>query len=110
VQLLMEDYAHFALDPTLLCPRLDSLREVRGHEVVGQWQEAIQQGRLDEAVTRLLCEHYDPIYLRSMGRNFAHFAAAPQLIISSGSHADMARVAEQVLSLFQIKPPKAPPP
>jgi tRNA 2-selenouridine synthase len=109
VQLLMEDYAHFTRDPALLCQRLDSLREVRGHEVVGQWQEAIQQGRLDEAVTRLLCEHYDPIYLRSMGRNFAHFDAAPQLTISSGSHADMARVAAQVLSLFQIKLPEAPP-
>jgi hypothetical protein len=45
-----------------------------------------------------------------MGRNFAHFDAAPQLMIGSGSHADMARAAEQVLSLFQIKTPEAPPP
>jgi tRNA 2-selenouridine synthase len=109
VRLLMEDYAHFARDPTLLCQRLDSLREVRGHAVVGQWQEAIRQGRLDEAVTQLLCEHYDPIYLRSMGRNFAHFDTAPRLIIDSGAHADMARAASQVLSLSQIKPLEALP-
>jgi tRNA 2-selenouridine synthase len=109
VQLLMEDYAHFAQDPALLCQRLDSLREVRGHDVIEQWQSAIRQGRLDEAVTRLLCEHYDPIYLRSMERNFAHFDGAPQLSIPSGSLADLAKAATQVMHLFQIKEPAARP-
>ena len=109
VQLLMEDYAHFAQDPALLCQRLDNLREVRGHDVIEQWQGAIRQGHLDEAVTRLLCEHYDPIYLRSMERNFAHFDVAPQLSIPSGSPADLAEAATQVLHLFQIKEPAARP-
>jgi tRNA 2-selenouridine synthase len=42
VQLLMQDYAHFVRDPALLSARLDSLREVRGHELVGQWQLSIK--------------------------------------------------------------------
>lgn len=108
VQLLMEDYAHFVLDPAQLCGRLDSLREVRGNAAVEEWQNAIQAGRLEEAVTRLLCEHYDPIYLRSMGRNFAHFEAAPQLTIPSGSATDMAAAATEAQRLFQIKPGAAP--
>ena len=105
VQLLMEDYAHFVREPALLSQRLDSLREVRGHEVVGQWQQALLQGRLEDTVTRLLSEHYDPIYLKSMGRNFVQFDAAPRLTIRSGAAADLADAAVQAIGLFQIKPP-----
>jgi tRNA 2-selenouridine synthase len=108
VQLLMQDYAHFVRDPALLSARLDSLREVRGHELVGQWQQALQQGRLENTVTSLLSEHYDPIYLKSMGRNFARFDAAPSLMVRSGEAADLASAAVQAMDLFQIKPLAAP--
>jgi tRNA 2-selenouridine synthase len=108
VQLLMQDYAHFVRDPALLSARLDSLREVRGHELVGQWQQALQQGRLENTVTSLLSEHYDPIYLKSMGRNFARFDIAPGLMVRSGEAADLASAAVQAMDLFQIKPLAAP--
>jgi tRNA 2-selenouridine synthase len=108
VHLLMQDYAHFVRDPALLSARLDSLREVRGHELVGQWQQALQQGRLENTVTSLLSEHYDPIYLKSMGRNFARFDAAPSLMVRSGEAADLASAAVQAMDLFQIKPLAAP--
>lgn len=108
VQLLMQDYAHFVRDPALLSARLNNLREVRGQELVGQWQQALQQGRLEDTVTRLLREHYDPIYLKSMGRNFARFGAAPSLTVRSGDAADLAAAAAQAMDLFQIKPLAAP--
>lgn len=108
VSLLMEDYAHFARDPALLCERLDSLREVRGHTVVAGWQTAARTGRLKEAVTSLLCEHYDPIYLRSMGRNFAHFDVAPTILIASGGDQDLQAAATEALRLSQIKGPAPP--
>jgi len=107
VQLLMQDYAHFVQDPLLLCQRLDSLRQVRGHAVVEQWQTAIRQGRLDEAVAQLLREHYDPIYQRSMERNFAQFDAAPRLSVRSGAAADLSAAAMQALDLYPIKPSAA---
>jgi len=103
VQLLMEDYAHFTQDPSQLCERLDSLREVRGHAVVEQWQACVRAGQLEEAVSQLLGEHYDPIYLRSMGRNYADFDNAPTLHIASGSAADMAAAAAEAVRLSQIK-------
>ena len=103
VQLLMEDYAHFIQDPSQLCERLDSLREVRGHAVVEQWQASVRAGQLEEAVSQLLGEHYDPIYLRSMGRNYADFDNAPTLHIASGSAADRAAAAAMSVRLSQIK-------
>ena len=103
VQLLMEDYAHFTRDPSQLCERLDSLREVRGHAVVEEWQAAVRAGRLQDAVSRLLAEHYDPIYLRSMGRNYAAFDQAPTLHIASGAEPDMAAAAAEAVRLSQIK-------
>ena len=103
VQLLMEDYAHFTREPAQLCERLDSLREVRGHAVVDEWQAAVRAGRLEDAVSRLLAEHYDPIYLRSMGRNYADFDHAPTLHIASGAQADMAAAAAEAVGLSQIK-------
>ncbi|MFM8769362.1 MAG: tRNA 2-selenouridine(34) synthase MnmH, partial [Rubrivivax sp.] len=103
VALLMEDYAHFTRDPSQLCERLDSLREVRGHAVVEEWQAAVRAGRLQDAVSRLLAEHYDPIYLRSMGRNYVDFDHAPTLHIASGAEADMAAAAAKAVRLSQIK-------
>lgn len=104
VQLLMQDYAHFVQEPAQLLQRLDSLREVRGHEVVQAWQALVRAGQLEAAVTQLLSEHYDPIYLRSMGRNFKHLDDAPEVPIGSGGDADMAEAAARVLHLSQVKP------
>ena len=103
VSLLMEDYAHFARDPVLLCERLESLREVRGHALVQAWQAAARSGKLDEAVASLLSEHYDPIYLRSMGRNFTHFEQAPAVQIASGGLEDLQAAAAETVRLFQVK-------
>lgn len=103
VQLLMEDYVHFTRDPAQLCERLDSLREVRGHAVVEAWQAAVRAGQLADTVSRLLGEHYDPIYLRSMARNYADFDSAPTLHLASGAAADMAAAASEAIRLSQIK-------
>lgn len=94
VELLMEDYPHYVDDPDALSIRLDSLREVCGHERVQQWQAQLHRGDLRGVVTRLLEEHYDPIYLRSMSRNFSGFARAGVLDLTtpaSTSQADTAR-------------------
>jgi tRNA 2-selenouridine synthase len=81
VEGLMDDYPHFVREPSRLAERLDGLREVRGHAVVDAWQARLAQGAVREVVGELLQDHYDPIYLRSMSRNFVHFAAAPELAL-----------------------------
>jgi tRNA 2-selenouridine synthase len=99
VALLLEDYAHYARDPALLARQLDTLREARGHALVEGWQAGLAGGRVREVVQALLAEHYDPIYLRSMSRNYGGFDAAPTLALADGSVASMQRAAAQALAL-----------
>ena len=95
VALLLEDYAHYARDPALLARQLDTLREARGHALVEGWQAGLAAGRVREVVQALLAEHYDPIYLRSMSRNYSGFDTAPTLALTDGSAAAMQRAAAQ---------------
>ena len=109
VRLLREDYAHFVADTAALCARLDTLREARGHEVVNGWLALAHAGRIDELVAALLESHYDPVYLRSMARNYAGFAQAHEVVVEDGSPAALAHAAAAVVELSCIKP-EAPAP
>ena len=75
VALLIEDYPFFVLDTAAFCERLDALRALRGNDVVAGWQDAARAGAVVPVVRGLLTDHYDPIYLQSMRRNFAGVAA-----------------------------------
>jgi tRNA 2-selenouridine synthase len=96
VRLLMEDYDFFVKDVPAFCDRLDALRALRGHAVVSRWQEAARAGRLENVVRDLLVEHYDPVYLQSMQRNFAGFAVAPVLAPADRTPATWAEVAREL--------------
>ena len=106
VDFLMKDYAHFVEDTAMFCTRLDALRDLRGHHIVNDWQARARDGRTPEVVRELLEMHYDPIYLRSMQRNFAQIAT-PQLVLSwEGSEASLQAAADQLLVLpAVINPP-----
>jgi tRNA 2-selenouridine synthase len=105
VDLLLEDYAHFAAEPALLAQRLDTLREVRGHAVIDAWQATLAAGGVREVVQALLHEHYDPVYMRSMGRNFADFGRAAALELPDGSAASMRVAAAQAQQLAGAQAP-----
>jgi tRNA 2-selenouridine synthase len=81
VRLLMEDYEHFALNPTILNTQLDCLLNLHGHEKIGRWHDMANTGRMPELVEELLVDHYDPAYLRSIDRNFAQYAQADTLAL-----------------------------
>lgn len=99
VALLTEDYAHLAQNPAHLCERLSTLKEVRGAAVVQNWCDLAQAGRIDELVESLLTVHYDPIYLRSMSKNFAAFDQAPPVDLPSGNDADLGKAAQRLMVL-----------
>ncbi|MDP1650671.1 MAG: tRNA 2-selenouridine(34) synthase MnmH [Rubrivivax sp.] len=93
VDFLLDDYAHFVQDVESFCQRLAALREVRGAAVVERWQAEARGGRLAAVVEELLSLHYDPIYERSMQRNFAGFAAAPTLDLPDAAPATLSAAA-----------------
>ena len=97
VGLLIEDYDFFIRDTETFCARLDALRELRGKEVVQAWQAAARAGRNEEVVRELLAKHYDPIYLQSIERNFAGYAA-PQMVLEwDGSEAGLELAATRLI-------------
>jgi tRNA 2-selenouridine synthase len=102
VALLLEDYAHFVDDIESFCGRLAALRELRGAAVVERWQTAARAGDVATVVRELLTEHYDPVYLRSMQRNFPGFTAAQSLALPDGSPAVLAAAARELVAAATI--------
>ena len=108
VAFLLEDYAHFVDDVESFCQRLDALREVCGAELVSRWQAQAREGRLADAVLELLTQHYDPIYTRSMQRNFAQFSTAPILDVADGQAATLGAAALELFNTIACVPVLAP--
>jgi tRNA 2-selenouridine synthase len=102
VHFLMNDYAHFVNDPGAFCERLQALREVRGAAVVEQWQAQVQGGHVAQVVHELLVQHYDPVYTRSMHRNFSQLAQAVPALLPDATPGALKGAAQQLL---QHEPP-----
>jgi tRNA 2-selenouridine synthase len=96
VRLLLEDYAHFVQDVDSFCRRLDALRELRGNTTIDHWQDLARQGRLDTVVQELLEQHYDPVYEKSMARNFSGWAAGLPLTLQAADAASLADAARHL--------------
>jgi len=97
VALLMEDYDFFVKDSVYFCQRLDVLAEFRGKAVVQGWKEQVASGHVESVVHDLLTQHYDPVYLQSMQRNFRQYPQARPIAPSDRSVEAMSRLAQQVL-------------
>jgi tRNA 2-selenouridine synthase len=97
VGLLMEDYDFFVKDAALFCSRLDVLTELRGKVVVNAWKEQVMAGQVRGVVHELLTQHYDPVYLQSMQRNFVQYGLARSISPNDRSLQAMQQLAKQVL-------------
>ncbi len=102
VALLMEDYAYFVRNTDAFCARLDALTEIRGKQVVQGWKTSVQSGAIESVVQELLIQHYDPVYLQSMQRNFKRYALARTLSPEDRSSSAMDALAVALVS--QVAP------
>ena len=93
VRLLRDEYLHFEGDPAALHAQLDCLLALHGHDRIGAWKALADAGRWDELVERLLVEHYDPAYLRSIERNFSRLRDAEVVRAARADDADFAALA-----------------
>ncbi|MCY7316305.1 MAG: tRNA 2-selenouridine(34) synthase MnmH [Rubrivivax sp.] len=89
VDFLLRDYAHFVDEPEAFCQRLDALRELRGAATVEHWQQQVRSGQVRQVVEDLLTSHYDPVYVKSMQRNFSGFAQAAVLPLVAATPASL---------------------
>ena len=79
---LLDEYDHFRADVPGLSALLDCLVPLHGAARVAGWKALAAAGRWPELVERLLVEHYDPSYDRSMRRNFGRLADAQRVRLS----------------------------
>jgi tRNA 2-selenouridine synthase len=97
VQLLLEEYGFFAQDTERFCELLDALVELQGKERVKQWQAMARAGSWADVFAALMHEHYDPLYERSMQRNFAGLANPLPVTLADGADATLSAAARQLL-------------
>jgi tRNA 2-selenouridine synthase len=97
VQLLLEEYGFFAQQLERFCAHMDTLTELRGKQTVAHWQQLARDGQWAEVFAELMREHYDPLYLRSMNRNFAGIAQARELRLADATPVAMHAAAQQLL-------------
>ena len=97
VELLMDDYAHFLRNPTLLAERLSLLVELHGRVVTDRWCERARQGEWRPLVEELLTQHYDPAYRRSSGVSFQQLNNANVLRLVSLDGENLRKTAEDLI-------------
>jgi tRNA 2-selenouridine synthase len=70
VALLKEEYVHFLSAPASLGACLEPLVELHGKAAIARWEAMAAAADWDQLVAELLETHYDPMYARSLARNF----------------------------------------
>ena len=98
IQLLLEDYGHFATDPAGFCKQLDGLVELRGKETIKRWQEQARAGDWATVFGDMMREHYDPGYERSLRGHYPHVEQAQHLTLADGGAEALAATARTILS------------
>lgn len=97
VEFLIAGYAHMLDDPGWLKSRLSHLAGLQSREVLQRWDALIDARDWPALVLDLLVNHYDPLYLRSMGKSFAGLAGARTLALERLDAAEMAGVANRLI-------------
>jgi tRNA 2-selenouridine synthase len=98
VQLLLEEYGFFAQEPERFCQLLDALIELQGQSRVKRWQAMARAGQWAAVFEELMREHYDPLYERSMQRNFAGLQDARAVELADGGAAALADAARTLIA------------
>jgi tRNA 2-selenouridine synthase len=96
IELLKEEYAHFFDDHDALSDRLQRLVPLHGKKTVAHWVDAAKAGDWDALVSELLEVHYDPMYRRSIARNFPRTADAIDVEPSTLGESDFRALAREL--------------
>ena len=102
VALLLEDYDFFVRDIEFFCHKLDALSQARGKQMVLDWQTRSRSGDVASVVRELLVNHYDPVYLQSMKRNFEHYPQADVLRPQDHSVQAMQALAQEMVAASSL--------
>lgn len=96
VRLLREEYVHFEQDLPALFAQLDCLTGLHGRHTIDEWKALASTSRWELLVERLLVEHYDPAYLKSIDRNFSRIGDARPVKAASADAASFDALAREL--------------
>jgi len=102
VALLKSEYAHFLADPGALARTLAPLKDLVGRRTLAHWDELSRGGAHDELVAELLRSHYDPLYIRSIDRNFPRHSSAVEACVRGLRDEDFATLAQSIVAETRV--------
>ena len=79
IALLLEEYGHFLTSTDALGDRLSRLTPLHGKKTVERWRAMANANEHEALIAELLALHYDPLYARSIDRNFPRQHGAAKL-------------------------------
>jgi tRNA 2-selenouridine synthase len=91
--LLLEDYRHLIEAPERLILLLQVLHQFQGQQRIEHWIDLIQAKQFDTLVQELLEFHYDPSYLRALGKHYTRLDDAQHLALDDLSKEALLNVA-----------------
>ena len=97
VELWREDYRHFEADPAWLIERLRPLRPLVGAAEFAEWETLAERKQMPALFQRLMQNHYDPAYARSIGRHYPTLAAGEQLPLETLDAPALEQVARRLI-------------
>jgi len=97
IKFLMEDYAHFLQNPTLLIQRLSLLLELHGSETISRWYDMVQKEQWESLVGDLITTHYDPAYERSSLKRYEQSDRYELLKLNSLDKVTINKLAERLI-------------
>jgi len=97
LQLLLQEYGHFAADPEGFGRQLDGLVALRGRDTVTTWQEMARAGQWAEVFAQLMQRHYDPLYERSFNSSYRHLAQASVVALPDAEAATLQAAAHRLI-------------
>ena len=99
VEFLLRDYDYFLADRAALTASLARLQGLQSNATLASWQHLIDQGQFAPLVAELLEKHYDPLYRRSQGENYASAADARVIRTDSLLPDAILMMAKQILAI-----------
>jgi tRNA 2-selenouridine synthase len=83
VRLWREDYPHLAADPPAMVRLLAPMKALIGGEELAHWTALAAAGRVDTLFERVMTNYYDPLYDRSLARDFPSDARGTSVPLDS---------------------------
>jgi tRNA 2-selenouridine synthase len=108
VALLKDEYPHFVAAPDQLGACLLPLTELHGKATITRWQAMAAAGDCDALVAALLEAHYDPMYTRSLERNFPSSGVSRMVEARDVSPQSFAALADELRALLDTPEMIAP--